>query len=110
MAADVAMPLAFFTDFHKWTVWLESKNSLKYKGICTIIILGFYALPEGGVMLEYKEKLRNWPLDRQATAYRGMVFEQTQEETVLAGVASQKGINQIYWIFQLYQNKIIMIN
>ena len=49
----------------------------------------------GGVMLEYKEKLRNWPLDRQATAYRGMVFAQTQEETVLAGVASQKGINQM---------------
>ena len=46
-------------------------------------------------MLEYKEKLRNWPIDRQATAYRGMVFAQTQEETVLAGVASQKGINQM---------------
>lgn len=49
----------------------------------------------GGVMLEYKEKMRNWPLDRQATAYRGMVFAQTQEEAVLAGVASQKGINQM---------------
>ena len=49
----------------------------------------------GGVMLEYKEKLRNWPLDRQATAYSGMVYAQTQEETVLAGVASQKGINQM---------------
>ena len=49
----------------------------------------------GGVMLEYKEKMRNWSLDRQATAYRGMVFAQTQEEIVLAGVASQKGINQM---------------
>ena len=49
----------------------------------------------GGVMLEYKEKLRNWPLDRQATAYRGMVFVQTMEKMVLAGVASQKGINQM---------------
>lgn len=42
----------------------------------------------GGVMLEYKETMRTWPLDRQATAYRGMVFAQTQEETVLAGIAS----------------------
>ena len=49
----------------------------------------------GGVMLEYKEKMRNWSLDRQATAYRGMVFAQTQEEIVLAGVASQKWINQM---------------
>lgn len=48
-----------------------------------------------GVMLEYKEKMKSWPLDRQATAYRGMVFAQTMEERVLAGVASQKGINQM---------------
>jgi hypothetical protein len=49
----------------------------------------------GGVMLEYKEKLRSWPLDRQATAYRGMVFAQTRDEAVLASVASQKGIGQM---------------
>lgn len=49
----------------------------------------------GGVMLEYKDQMRSWPLDRQATAYRGMVFAQTTEEAVLAGVASQKGINQM---------------
>jgi hypothetical protein len=49
----------------------------------------------GGVMLEYKEKMRNWSLDRQATAYRGMVFSQTMDEAVLAGVASQKSINQM---------------
>ena len=36
-------------------------------------------------MLEYKEKMREWPLDRQATAYRGMVFAQTTDEAVLAG-------------------------
>ncbi|MBO7663733.1 MAG: hypothetical protein J6U01_10215 [Clostridia bacterium] len=42
----------------------------------------------GGVMLEYKDQLRDWPLDRQATAYRGMVFAQSQEEIVLRGVAS----------------------
>ena len=36
MAADVAVLPDFFTDFHKWTVWLESKNSLKSKGICPI--------------------------------------------------------------------------
>lgn len=49
----------------------------------------------GGVFLEYKDKLKDWPLERQATAYRGMVFAQTIEETVLAGVASMKGINQM---------------
>lgn len=49
----------------------------------------------GGAFLEYTDKLRDWPLDRQATAYRGMVFAQTMDEPVLAGVASQKGINQM---------------
>lgn len=49
----------------------------------------------GGVMLEYKDRMRGWPLEKQATAYRGMVFAQTREESVLAGVASQKGINQL---------------
>lgn len=49
----------------------------------------------GGAFLEYKDELKDWPLDRQATAYRGMVFAQTREEAALAGVASQKGINQM---------------
>lgn len=49
----------------------------------------------GGAMLEYKEKMRSWPLNRQALAYRGMVLKQTTEEAVLAGVASQKRINQM---------------
>lgn len=49
----------------------------------------------GGVMLEYKKEMRNWSLDRQATIYRGMVFAQTMDEAVLAGVASQKGISQM---------------
>lgn len=49
----------------------------------------------GGVMLEYKDKMRNWPLEKQVTAYRGMVIVQTQEERVLAGVNSLKGINQL---------------
>jgi len=47
----------------------------------------------GGAFLEYKDKMRDWPLDLQATAYRGMVFAQTQEENVLMGAASIKGIN-----------------
>ncbi|MBR1659316.1 MAG: hypothetical protein IJ705_03260 [Oscillospiraceae bacterium] len=50
----------------------------------------------GGVMLEYKEKLRAWPLEKQATAYRGMVFAQSMEETVLAGVASACGISRLF--------------
>ena len=49
----------------------------------------------GGVWLEYKDKMKDWPLEKQATAYRGMVYAQSQEEVVLAGVASQKGINQL---------------
>ncbi len=49
----------------------------------------------GGVMLEYKEKMRDWPLERQGTIYRGMVFVQTDEETVLKGVASSAGINHM---------------
>lgn len=46
----------------------------------------------GGVMLEYKEKMRDWPLERQGTIYRGMVFVQTNEENVLKGVASNAGM------------------
>ena len=49
----------------------------------------------GGAMLEYKEKLRSWPLRRQATIFRGMVFAQTIEKAVLAGAASQRGISQM---------------
>lgn len=48
----------------------------------------------GSAMLEYKEKLRSWSIERQATAYRGMVFAQTLEENVLMGVANQKRTNQ----------------
>ena len=40
-----------------------------------------------------QRKMCDWPLDLQATAYRGMVFAQTQEENVLMGAASIKGIN-----------------
>lgn len=49
----------------------------------------------GGAFLEYTDKLKDWQLDRQATAYRGMAFAQTTEEAVLTGAASQKGINQM---------------
>ena len=49
----------------------------------------------GGIMLEYKDKMRDWSLERQGTAYRGMVFAQNQEENVLMGVASQAGITRM---------------
>lgn len=49
----------------------------------------------GSVNLEYKEKMQPWSLDRQATAYRGMVFAQTQEKKLLETVAGMKGINQM---------------
>ena len=42
----------------------------------------------GGAFLEYKEQMRDWSLDKQATAYRGLVFAQTQEEDVLMGINS----------------------
>lgn len=60
----------------------------------------------GGALLEYKEKLRSWPLDRQATVFRGMVFVQTMEEAVLAGVASQKGIIQAILSKQESQERV----
>jgi hypothetical protein len=49
----------------------------------------------GAAMLEYKEKLRDWPLERQATAYRGMVFVQTMEERVLAAANGMKMVTQM---------------
>ena len=49
----------------------------------------------GGVMLEYKDKMRDWPLERQGTIYRGMVFVQTDEEIVLAGAASNAGMTRM---------------
>lgn len=49
----------------------------------------------GGAMLEYKEEMRDWPLEKQGTAYRGMVFAQTEEEKVLSGVASGAAISRM---------------
>ena len=49
----------------------------------------------GGVMLEYKDGMRDWPLERQGPIYRGMVFVQTDEEIVLKGVASNVGMNHM---------------
>ena len=46
-------------------------------------------------MLEYKEMLRDWPLERQATAYRGMVFVQTMDEIVLAAANGMKMVTQM---------------
>ena len=48
-----------------------------------------------GAMLEYKEKLRDWPLARQATAYRGRVFVQTMDEKVLAAANGMKMVTQM---------------
>ena len=60
----------------------------------------------GGVMLEYKEQMRNWPLEKQATAYRGMVFAQSQQERLLEGTATQKGINQMILTKETDQERI----
>lgn len=49
----------------------------------------------GGAMLEYKEKLRDWPLEKQATAYRGMVFVQTMDERVLAAANGMGMVTQM---------------
>lgn len=45
----------------------------------------------GWAWLEYKEKMRGWPLTQQATAYRGMVFAQTLDENV---IANQQAMNR----------------
>lgn len=45
----------------------------------------------GWAWLEYKEKMQSWPLTRQATAFRGMVFAQTRDENV---IANQQAMNR----------------
>ena len=60
----------------------------------------------GGAMLEYKEKMRSWTLDRQATAFRGMVFAQSLDDKVLEGVASAKGINQMILLKSTEQERV----
>ena len=60
----------------------------------------------GAVMLEYKDKMCDWSLDMQSTAYRGMVFAQVQEEKVLMGVASFKGINDMLLTKESDQERI----
>ncbi len=64
----------------------------------------------GGVMLEYKDKMRDWPLERQGTIYRGMVFAQTLEETVLAGVASNAGMNRMILSKESDQERLEVIS
>ena len=49
----------------------------------------------GGAMLEYKLGMRDWPLERQGTIYRGMVYTQTVEERVLMQAATIAGINRM---------------
>ena len=64
----------------------------------------------GGVFLEYKDMLKDWSIERQATAYRGMVFAQTRDEVVLSGVASMKGINQMLMSKASDQERLGIIN
>lgn len=64
----------------------------------------------GGAFLEYKDELKDWPIERQATAYRGMVFAQTREEVALAGVASMKGINQMLMSKPTDQERLAVSN
>jgi len=49
----------------------------------------------GGAVLEYRPEMRKWPLDRQATAYRGMVFAQMMDEHVLAEAAGQRAMAEM---------------
>lgn len=46
----------------------------------------------GGALLEYGENLRHLPLKQQIQAYRNMVFAQTDEDNVLAGISSVVGL------------------
>lgn len=64
----------------------------------------------GGVMLEYKDKMRDWPLERQGTIYRGMVFAQTDDEMVLVGVASNAGMNRMILSKESDQERLEVMN
>ena len=64
----------------------------------------------GGVFLEYKDAIKDWTIERQATAYRGMVFVQTMKKNVLAGVASMKGINQMLMSKESDQERLAITN
>ena len=46
----------------------------------------------GAAMLEYTEDVRKLPIEQQTATYRKLVSAQTQEDVVLAGVATQSGI------------------
>ena len=60
----------------------------------------------GGAYLEFKKEMHTWPLSEQAKAYRNMVSDQAQEEAVLAGVHSQKGIYQMLLSMETEQERI----
>ena len=64
----------------------------------------------GGVMLEYKDEIRSLPLNKQAAAYRELVSAQTRKDVVLAGVASQKKINQMILSKKTDQERIGIVN
>ncbi len=64
----------------------------------------------GGVMLEYKDEIRSLPLNKQAAAYRELVSAQTKKDVVLAGVASQKKINQTILSKKTDQERIGIVN
>lgn len=64
----------------------------------------------GGVFLEYKDAIKDWTIERQATAYRGMVFVQTMKKNVLAGVASMKGANQMLMSKTSDQERLAIVN
>ena len=60
----------------------------------------------GAAFLEYGEQMRDLPINEQAPIYRKMVFEQTQEDVVLAGVASQSGIAHMILSKQSDQERV----
>jgi hypothetical protein len=48
----------------------------------------------GMATLEYKDGMRDWPLERQCTIFRGQTMVQAVDERVLAGVAAQRAMAQ----------------
>ena len=64
----------------------------------------------GAAYLEYKDKMRDWDLERQGTVYRGMVFAQAQEENVLAGVASTSGMTRMILAQESDQERLGMVS
>lgn len=64
----------------------------------------------GWAWLEYKEKMQTWPLTRQATAFRGMVFAQTLDENVLKNQLMMNRNCQVLQSLKTDEERVAFVN